>query len=500
MTHTSREQIPPLSKSRFMAGLQCHKRLYLELYQRELADPVGVAQQAIFDAGTEVGELARELYPGGVLITEDHFHLQEAVASTEKAISDTSMPAIFEAAFMYDDVRIRADVLVRAGEGQYDLIEVKSSTKVKEDHLPDVAVQLYVLEGCGIKVRRACLCHINKEYIYPGGGYDLNQLFSIEDVTGEARELQPDVPVLLEEMRSPLWEPEPPEVKTWRHCAKPYPCSFYGHCHEDESEHHISQLPGAREKLLLSLDEAGIENIRDIPGDFDGLNANQSRVRDCVVNDCVYMDTHLPKLLQALEYPIYFLDFETFNPALPLYAETKPYQIMPFQWSIHVLSVDGSLAHKEYLHDGLDDPREPLASSMLEALGESGAIVVYSSFEATRIRELAEALPHLSKNLLALRDGRIVDLLKIVRDYYYHPEFHGSFSIKSVLPALVSDLDYSDLEINEGQQASTAYAEMIRPETTADRRDELRKNLLAYCKRDTEAEVHLFNFLRQDFS
>ena len=256
------------------------------------------------------------------------------------------------------------------------------------------------------------------------------------------------------------------------------------------------QLPRAREELLLALEGTGIEDIRDIPADFPGLNATQQRVRECVVSNHVYLNPYLSKTLGQLEYPVHFLDFETFNPALPLYEGTRPYQIFPFQWSNHTITGDGKLSHEEFLYNGFDDPREPFAKSLLKTLGSSGSIVVYSSFEATRIRELAEALPHLSTELSALLKGRIVDLLEVVRKNYYHPEFHGSFSLKSVLPALVPDLDYSDLEISDGEQASAAYAEMIQPETPAVRRSQLRESLLAYCRRDTEAEVRLFEKLR----
>lgn len=491
-----RQNIPPLSKSRFLAGLQCKKRLYLECFHPELADPFDAGRQAILDTGTRIGELARDLYPDGVLIAEDHLHHGEAVSSTEKAMIDSSVQAIYEAAFVYDDVRIRADILVRSRNDPYDLIEVKSGTSVKEEHLPDVAVQLYVLRGCGIPVGKACLYHLNKEYVYQGGNYNLSQLFLVEDITSEAQELQTYIPLLLEEMRLPLWQPEPPDIKSRRQCSKPYACAFYGHCHVDEPEHHVSRLPRATEKLLSALEAAGIEDIREIPADFPGLNATQQRVRDCLVGNRVYLDPLLPRTLEQLKYPIHFLDFETFNPALPLYVATRPYQILPFQWSDHTLTEDGELRHQEFLYDGFDDPREPFARSLLEALGSSGSIVVYSSFEATRIRELAGALPHLSEKLLSLLEGRIVDLLELVRMHCYHPDFHGSFSIKSVLPALVSDLDYADLEINDGGLASVAFAEMIQSETPDDRRNQLRENLLAYCKRDTEAEVRLLQTLR----
>ena len=495
MSDLAREQIPQLSKSRFLAGLQCHKRLYLECFHRDLADPVDAGQQALFDAGTMVGELARDLYLGGVLIVDDHLHHEDAVVSTERALSDPSISAIYEAGFVHDDIRIRVDLLARAGKDAFDLLEVKSGTKVKEDHLPDVGVQLYVLNGCRIPIGRACLVHINKEYVYQGGDYDLNQLFSVEDITDEVQQLQPDIPSYLNEMRLPLWSLEPPDIKARKQCSKPNPCPFYGCCHIDWPEHHVTQLPRAGEKLLRLLEEAGIEDIRDIPTGFPGLNQTQQRVRDCLVNNRFHLDSALAKMLGQLEYPIHFLDFETFNPALPLYVGTHPYQVIPFQWSNHIMNRDGELRHEEFLQQEVTDPREPFVRSLLKTLGTSGSIITYSSFEATRIRELAADLPSLSRDLLALLDSRIVDLLQLVRRYCYHPEFHGSFSLKSVLPALVPDLDYSDLEISDGDQASAAYAEMIRPETSPERRKSLRESLLAYCKRDTEAMVRLFEVL-----
>jgi hypothetical protein len=487
-------RIPLLSKSRFTAGLQCHKRLYLECYSRELADEVTEQQQAIFDSGTDVGALARDLHPGGVLISEDHFDHEGAVVSTRAALSTSEAPPIYEAAFLYDGVRIRADILVPVGGGQFDLVEVKSTSKVNDENIFDAGIQLYVLRGSGIPVRRACLCHLNTDYVYEGGAYRLGRLFRVVDISGECSALQPEIPSLLAEMRLALAGPDPPDVRTGRHCTRPYTCQFYGHCHVNEPEYHVSQLPRAREDLLESLAAAGIEDIRHIPAAFPGMNPLQRRVRDSVMTNRLYLDSTLQRELQQLHHPIHFLDFETFNPALPLYRGTRPYQVIPFQWSLHTLDEDGILHHREFLHDGNDDPRPTFAESLLTALGDTGPIIVYSGFEAARIGELADALPALSAGLEGLLDGRLVDLLLLVRAHCYHPEFHGSFSIKSVLPALVPAPGYDDLAINDGTLASMAYAEILRPETSLERRAEIRKDLLAYCERDTLAEVELFRF------
>ena len=500
MKHLSESHLPVLSKSRFMAGLQCHKRLYLELFQPELADPISESSQAIMDSGTGIGALARGIYPGGTLIEQDYMHHKEAVIQTVELLKDKSIPALYEAAFMYDDIRIRADILVRVGKNLFDLVEVKSGNSVKPEHIPDTAIQVYVLEGCGLRVRRACVAHLNKEYIYPGGDYDLQELFAVDDVTEKVREILPEVPGLLADMRATLSASEPPDIAPGKHCSKPYDCEFCGHCFQVFPENYVGELPNARAKLLTALAEAGIDDICDIPDDFDGLNPLQQRVRDCVVSDRVYMSPDLKNDLAQIKYPVYFLDFETFNPALPLYVGTHTYQILPFQWSCHIMDKKGKITHEEFLHTGPDDPREPFAESLIDVLNDNGSIIVYSSFEAGQIKGLIRDLPHMSQELSAVLNGRIVDLLKIIKEHCYHPDFHGKFSIKKVLPALVPGLGYGDLEIQEGSLASMAYAEMIAPGTPAKWRREIRKNLLAYCERDTEAMVRLYEVLKDYFT
>jgi len=493
----NKDHIALLSKSRFVNGLQCPRLLYLECYHHELADEVTASQQAVFDSGTGVGQLARQLYLGGLFIKSDHFHFDDALTVTIAALNNKSLPAIFEAAFRHDDVRIRTDILVRVADDTFDLVEVKSSTQAKDEHIPDAAIQYYVLTGAGLTIRSVCVAYLNKEYIYGGGAYDLTQLFTVEDVTAPVQEFLPEILPLLKELRDVLSKPQPPEIEVGRQCGSPHVCAFTGYCHKDLPKHHIMQLPRISEPLLASLRATGIDDIRNIPLGFPGLNATQKLVRECVVNGVCHIDGKLPGILGGLVYPIHFLDFETFNPALPVYTGTHPYQVIPFQWSNHILEKNGKLHHEEYLHNGAGDPRRPFAETMLKTLGTRGSVVVYSGYEMSRIRELADIFPDLSAALLSL-EGRIVDLLALVRKHCYHPEFHGSFSIKSVLPALVPELGYDDLEIQEGGTASLAYAEIIHPSTPAYRKAFLHQSLLAYCKRDTEAEVRLFEVLRKN--
>ncbi len=492
----SRDKIPLLSKSRFGAGLQCHKRLFLECYSPKLADPIDPGQQAIFEAGTAVGELARERFPRGRLIEEEYFRHDDALAATREVIADRSVPAIYEGAFTYDGIRVRVDILVRRRGGVLDLVEVKSSTGVHEQHIPDVAIQLHVVEGAGVRIRRAFVLHIDTDYVYEGGPYDVSRLFQLEDVTGEAREfVQSSAPAALAEMRQALERDTAPAIEIGRQCTRPYQCEFYGHCREGSPKHHIEQLPRASAGLLDGLLEAGIRDIGDIPAEYSRLSELQRRVRDCVATGQPYIDPELRAALHEVTYPVHFLDFETFNPALPIYPGTRPYQVIPFQWSLHARDRAGDLSHHSFLADGDADPREGFTAGLLDVLGSAGTIVAYSSYEQTIIKQLAADLPAYAERLLAL-DTRFLDLLKLLRAYYYHPDFHGSYSIKAVLPVLVPDAGYHDLDIREGSQASLAFAQMIAPDMEEDDKERLREALLSYCQRDTEAMVRIFDALR----
>ena len=290
----ARGTIPLLSKSRFGAGLQCPKRLFLECYSRELGEPPDVSQRAVMDAGIAVGRLARQRFPAGRLIKEDYYQHAAAMTATREAIADGSAAAIYEAAFTFDDVRIRADVLSRNADSTFDLIEVKSSVGVKEEHIPDVAIQLYVAEGSGIPIRRAGLLHIDNTYLYEGGSYDLGRLFLLGDITDEARAFaQTEVQERLAGMREALRGEDPPEIEIGRHCTSPYRCGFYRHCRKGQPDHHVEELPRASSELIQALLSAGIGDIRDIPEGFPGLSSVQQRVRECVVAGQPYVGSGL---------------------------------------------------------------------------------------------------------------------------------------------------------------------------------------------------------------
>jgi uncharacterized protein DUF2779 len=486
-----------LSKSRVMAGLQCRKRLYLEAYHHDEKDAIDPGRLAILEAGRQVGEVARGRYPGGITVAEDPRLHDQAVDQTTIALAESGPPAIYEAAFTHAQIRTRVDILARKSGNVWDLIEVKSSSGFKEEYLLDIAIQLHVAEKCGVSVGRAVLLHVNNQYVWPGGPYDLEALFTELDLTTDARAAIPGLLECVDAMRATLEATEIPDIAVGPHCRKPYVCSFYDYCHEGIPEHHVTELPRLSPKMYWTLLGADICNIRDIPEEFGGLSELQWRVRNCVVTGEPYAHPDLKSALDAVRYPIHFLDFETCNPAIPIIPGTRPFQATPFQWSDHVLEADGTVHHRSYLHPDRTDPLLRLTEGLIAALDGEGSIVVYSEFEARVIRGLAAALPALACRLMPLVERRMVDLHRLIHSHYYHPEFRGSFSIKDVLPVLVAGLDYSDLEIREGSQAAVAFAKMTDPKTPAPERRRLRDGLLAYCRRDTEGMLRLYQTLKE---
>ncbi len=337
--------------------------------------------------------------------------------------------------------------------------------------------------------------HINSAYVYQGGDHDLDRLFSLTDVTEEARSYAAEeMPTGLARMWESLRLAETLDIETGRHCAIPHRCPFFGHCHRDEAKHPIRDLPRLKQGDYDRLKASGIRDIGAIPPDFTGLSGVQIRVRDSVASGRPFAGPDLASRLGEISFPASFLDFEALNPAIPIYVGTRPYQTIPFQWSVHVRDTNGGLRHSSFLDDGPGDPRERFAASLLAAMPPRGAIVTYSSYEETVMKGLAQAFPEYESRLLAAC-GRIVDLLPIIRGSYYHPKFHGNFSIKSVISALAPELAYDNLEIPEGRAAAAAYAGLIASDTPQSDGAEIREALLAYCERDTEAMVRVFETL-----
>ncbi len=486
---------PRLSKSKFLSGVQCLKRLYLEIHHPGLATPPDASTQAILDMGTEIGKLAQQYFSGGVLVKAGFRQREAAVAETAALVHNPSIPSIFEGAFEYDGVLVRVDILerVRSREGapsSWRLIEVKSSTRVKEVHLDDLSVQSHVVQGVGVNLEATCLMHIDTGYLYHGGEVDLRALFAIKNMSEPVMLRREQVNDRLSMMKSTLLKSDPPEIEPDQHCHAPYECPFWAHCTKQKPSRWIYHLPGKKE-VVNQLVQQGITTIDAIP-DGTRLSDAQRRVKDNVE----WISPQLGHVLRSVTYPVHHLDIETVMLALPRFPLTRPYQPIPVQWSNHIELESGELSHQEFLHSEASEPRQQWAQALIESLGENGSIVVYSAYEEAIIRQLAETFPEFKTAFKAILK-RLWDLLPVIQEHYYHPDFNGSYSIKSVLPAVVPSLGYDDLAIQAGGQAAAEYYRMVFVETDWVEQATLRESLLRYCARDTLAMVELRRMLEQ---
>lgn len=487
-----------LSKSRILAYRQCPRRLWLEIHHPELRED-SEAAHARFATGHQVGEIARQLYDPeqrGILIDPRAEGFDAALARSA-ALLQTAQP-IFEAGFRAEGALAFADVLLPVRHKRaraWRLVEVKSSTSVRDYQLEDVAVQAFVARAAGVPLAGVALAHIDRDWVYPGGGNYQGLLREI-DQTDSALGRGEEVRSWIDGAQRVAARSKEPRRATGRHCTEPYECGFLAYCQgrEPQPEHPVRWLPGPFGKALSAhLEASGTTELCDVPDAL--LNARQLRVKTASLSGAVHFDRKgAAHALSGHALPAYFLDFETVQFAAPIWKGTRPYQQIPFQFSVHRLARSGTLEHREFLELGGKDPSRALAEVLIDACGRRGPIFAYHApFETKCIRGLAERFRPFAAALSALAE-RMVDLLPIAREHYYHPSQRGSWSIKSVLPALCPDLRYDDLDgIRDGGMAMAGFLEAIAPETSATRKAEIDGQLRAYCALDTQALVRLWS-------
>jgi len=480
-----------LSKSRFTTGLQCHRQLWWQTHEPEAPELVAdAAQRAVFDQGSEVGRIARDRVPGGVLIDFPYHALAERVAATKIAVG-TGTPAIYEASFIADDTFAAVDILERV-PGGWALVEVKSTTRPKPEHLPDIALQLHVLRKSGLPVVRAELMHLNRACVFP----DLSDLFTRLDVTAAVEPLLAGVPAeigrQLAMLRSPL-----PDVPIGRHCDEPYTCPFKSRCWPALPEHHISTLYYVGNRRW-ELEAQGFVTIRDLPVDFP-LQPPAERQRRAIRSGATVVEPGLGPALAALAGPLAIVDFETVAPAIPVWNGCHPYDPVPVQFSCHAQDGHGGWIHSEWIADGREDPRAELIRRLATACeGARTILAYYSEYERQCLKLVADALPELREPVDGIL-ARLADALPLVRDHVYHPGFGGSFSLKAVLPALVPELRYEGMEIADGMAASRELQRLLLEAETIPpaERERLRESLRRYCELDTWGVVRLLERLEE---
>ncbi len=483
-----------LSKSLFIRGLQCHKSLYLQKFRPELKEEVTPEKQRLFDSGSNVGLLAQQLFPGGVNVPYEGLSYTEQIERTQSLI-EQKVDTIYEAAFSYQGVFVKCDILHRGSEG-WAIYEVKSSTSAEEYHLNDVSVQYYVISGTGLPVKKAFLVHINKNYVRHGE-IDVNQLFAKVDVTDIAKEKKDFVEEELEKQQNML-DGDEPVIDIGAHCDNPFSCDFKSHCWLHIPSPSVFDYRGTGKPNSFQLYQKGIIRLEDVPPDMLG---RRTKIQH---DGMLYQKNHinvaaLKKFLEAFWYPLCFMDFETtFMVPIPMYEGIRPYQQVPFQFSVHMQQEPGSkLEHYEYLSNGTENPQREFLDRLLVVVPRDACIITWNQgFEISRLREIAIALPD--------KRDRINQIIKNIRDLMkpfqnmtiYHWQFYGSYSIKAVLPALVPELSYDELEINNGGTASSAWVCMVQT-NDAGEKETIKKQLLQYCHLDTLAMVRILEKMKE---
>jgi hypothetical protein len=481
-----------ISKSKFIRGVQCHKSLWLDIYKPELRDPQDDSAKAIMQSGTNVGELARELFPGGILIPYDNTPLSEQICLTAEAIQKSDV--IYEGAFGFNNIFVKADIIRKTEQG-WELYEVKSTTKVEDIYIKDVGIQYHVISGSGLQIIKVCIVHLNSHYIRKGD-LDINRLFKTVDVTAKVLPIQNELHKEIRDQFAVLDNDEP-NIDIGKNCHTPYACNFRGHCWKHIPEESVFSLAG-KGINKFSLYRKGIIKLEDIP--LNLLKGDQLQQAVSALAKSEYIDKKgIQDFLSTLWYPLCFLDFETFMSAIPLYDSMRPYQQIPFQYSLHILQTETSeLEHKEYLADAGYDPREGLIDQLIHDIPPDACVLAYySSFESTRLKEMAadftDRAVELNRIILNIRDL----IVPFKQRHLYSWKQKGSHSIKKVLPAFVDGLSYENMTIADGGAAMEAYHKMEELRDNLEELKKLKKDLLEYCGLDTYAMVELLKVLEK---
>ena len=489
-----------LSKSLYTRAIQCPKSLWLKKYKPEVLTPPDASAEAVFDTGNAVGELACELFPDGVEVEFNRTYTQ--MVETTARLLEEGVQNIYEATFVYDGILMMVDVLHVEEDGSVSLYEVKSSTSVKEIYLHDVSVQYYVLHGLEMRVNGAYVVHIDSSYVR-GEELEVEKLFSVVDVTAEVEQLQEQIPSRLSEWEAYLSDTQnEPDIDIGSHCKKPYECDAKHYCWKVQRnipDYSIFNIFNLSSKKQVELYEQGIVDIQEIPDSFTMTAKQRQAVRNHKVGVTHIDKEAIKAFVDTLSYPIYHLDFETFQQAIPEWKGISPFMQIPFQYSLHIEHEEGRLEHKEFLAvDGVD-PRELLAVRLCEDIPRDVTVLAYNmGFEKGVIKKLALEYEALSPHLLAINENINDLMIPFQQKHYVTPSMNGSYSIKYVLPALVPEMAdaYRKLDgVQNGMEAMSAFAHISKLNSVE--KEKMREALLAYCKLDTLAMVRVLNKLKE---
>lgn len=487
----------PISKSQFNLSLQCKKAFWLYRHEKGLMKH-SASQLKIMNSGTNFGLLMQGLFPGGTDVSIEAGSFPERISLTKDLIEDRTKP-IYEATLTAEvdgiPLLCMVDILV-PDENGWHIYEVKSATSVKSEYWLDAGFQKFVAEKMGLHILSVNIIHVNNGYVR-NGDLKIEKLGKIENITEVVKIAKLDYKVLLVNLEV-VDSKNIPDVKIGEHCTRPYTCGFKDYCWKVVPKKD-SVFDFFSRKQAFKLYNQDLATMSNIPIDFPFKGKNHERFK-AYKNDNLNFDVEkINGFLNQLTYPVYYMDFETFTPVVPLFDRSRPYQQICFQYSVHIQNApNDEIEHREFLADGdKKDPRIPLIENLIKDMGTVGSVVVYNAtFESLRLKEIARDFPkHRSacENMME----RIVDLWPPFRILHvYHPKMKGSSSLKSVLPALIPHLSYDGLDVSQGGEAMEVYENMVNNRYSMIETQKLRAGLLEYCKLDTLAMVELVEWLK----
>lgn len=488
-----------LSKSDYILGLQCPLALWFKYNRKDLKPPVTEDKQALFDTGHEVGRYAQEYFVEGVEVKAKYWEFSESVEQTQQAIRDGA-EVIFEASALTPDGSYsRIDILRKhpGGDG-WDLIEVKSSTQLKDYHYDDISFQYHVFHSAGYKIRDCYMMLINNEYVRDVD-IDPKKLLKLHLVTEQAMKKSTQIPATSKHLIQLLKQSNPPRQDIGAHCTTPFECDYMHHCWKHVPEYSVFNL--FNKNKAEELYQRYGPHIKDLPEEHWPTGVKLGDLIAFLHNEVMVNKEPLREFLKSLEYPLHFLDYETFSHAIPVLDGTSPFQQIPFQFSLHIQDhPEGELRHVKFLHLESSDPRPHFTEALVEACGTQGSILVYNQkFEAKINEELSQKYPIFSDHILKINE-RMVDLLMPFKSrYIYSPKQNGSASLKVTLPTFTG-ITYDNMEIAEGTAASRIYLGFQRGKHSKAETMKMFENLSEYCKQDTLAMVELLEVLKANTS
>jgi len=477
----------PLDKALFAAGIQCAKRLYLSYHQPDEAPEPTDTQVAMADAGKQLVALAREGFPKGTAVDADDF--AKAMEETKALLAEKKPCIIFDAAFRHQNVDIRCDVALVSADGSLSIFEVKSGTKVKPRHVLDVALQTHVIEALGYKVRSANILHVNAQYRHEHEGQYLAQkLFKNSDVTERARKNLPRVKEQVSAFAALLKDPATLDLPTGLWCKEPFPCIYLDKCRAEGPDHPLLDLPDLTRQQEHRFHENGVEEIAAIDATATGLSAVQKRAIKSVQDGAPIFEDFVKSELKDLDYPAHFVHVEFLLEVLPRYVGTRPWQQVPFLWSVHTLQQDGTVEHAAHLCDEKDDPRSTFVRTLVARTKVDGMLILFSNYFEARMRELLDDNlgQAVKSDLRSLINMPFLEMQHLVNAGVYSPSFHGSFELDIVVKGLLGEDPTEGMTITDSGQAAQAYLKLLNSRTRAATKTKLKDDLLAWAKSRSE--------------